>query len=66
MPLHQDPVLGYRVGTPYASRVYDAAPAPKNKVSLQGPLTKVYSLSNIYEIKYVKWDWKLQTWVPYV
>ena len=29
MPSHQDPVLGYRVCAPYASRVYHAAPAPK-------------------------------------
>ena len=49
MPSHQDPVLGYHVGAPYAARVYDAAPAPKNKVSLQGPLRKVYSISNVYE-----------------
>ena len=62
----QDPVLSRHMGAHDAAHVYDAAPAPKNKVSLQGPLTKVYSLSNIYEIKYVKWDWKLQTWVPYV
>ena len=49
MPSHQDPVLGYRVGAPYAVRVYDAAPAPKNKVLLQGPLRKVYSILNVYE-----------------
>ena len=48
MPSHQDPVLGYRMGAPYAERVYDAAPAPKNKVSLQGPLRKVYSIWNVY------------------
>ena len=53
MPSHQDPVLGYRVGAPYAARVYDAAPAPKNKVSLQGPLRKVYSISNVYELDYI-------------
>ena len=44
----QDPVLSYRVGAHDAARVYDAAPAPKNKVSLQGPLRKVYSISNVY------------------
>ena len=52
MLLHQDPVLGYRVGAPYAVRVYDAAPAPKNKVPLQGPLRKVYSISNVYGSTY--------------
>ena len=52
MPLHQDPVLGYRVGVPYAARVYDAVPAPKNMVSLQGPLRKVYSISNVYATKH--------------
>ena len=48
MPSHQDPVLGYRMGAPYTARVYDATPAPKNKVSLQGPIRKVYSISNVY------------------
>ena len=46
----QDPVLGYHVGAPYAMRVYDAAPDPRNRVSLQGPLRKVYSISKVYEI----------------
>ena len=46
--LLQDPVLGYHVGAPYAARVYDAAPAPRNQVSLQRPLRKVYSISNVY------------------
>ena len=48
MSSHQDPVLGYRVGAPYTARVYDAAPTPKNKVSMQFPLRKVYSISNVY------------------
>ena len=38
------------MGAPYAVRVYDAAPAPKNKVLLQGPLRKVYSISNVYAL----------------
>ena len=44
----QDPVLGYHVAAPYAARVYDAAPAPKNQVSLQGHLRKVHSISKVY------------------
>ena len=48
MALLQDPVLGYHVCTPYAARVYDAAPAPRNRVLLQGPLRKVYSISKVY------------------
>ena len=48
MALLQDPVLGYRVGAHEAACVYHAAPAPKNKISLQGPLRKVYSISNVY------------------
>ena len=48
MPLLQDPVLSYCVGAHDAVRVYDAAHAPKNKVSLQGPIRKVYSISNVY------------------
>ena len=48
MALLQDPILGYRVGAHDAARVYDAAHAPKNKVSLQGPLRKVYSILNVY------------------
>ena len=46
----RDPVLSHCVGAHDATRVYDAAPAPKNKVSLQGPLRKVYSISNVYDI----------------
>ena len=45
----QDPVLGYHVGAPYAARVYDAAPAPKKVVTLQGPLRKVYSILKVYD-----------------
>ena len=44
----QNPLLGYHVGAHDAARVYDAAHAPKNKVLLQGPLRKVYSISNVY------------------
>ena len=50
MALVQDPFLGYRVGALNAARVYDAAhvydtvPAGKKRVSLQGPLRKVYSI----------------------
>jgi hypothetical protein len=36
------------VGAHDAARVYDAAPATKNKVSLQGYLRKVYSISTVY------------------
>ena len=49
MALLQDPVLGYCVGVPYAGRVYDAVPAPKKRVSLQGPLRKVYSILKVYD-----------------
>ena len=47
------------MGAHDAARVYDAAPAPKNKVSLQGPLRKVYSISNVYEEFYQKFPIKL-------
>ena len=47
--LLQDPVLGYRLGAHDAARVYNAAPSPKNKVLLQGPLWKVYSISKVYD-----------------
>ena len=50
----QDPVLGYYVRAPYAARVYDAAPTPRNQVSLQGPLRKVYSISKVYDYNLVK------------
>ena len=46
----QDPVLSYRVGAPYAARVYDAAPAPQNRALLQGPLKKVYSILKVYAV----------------
>ena len=49
MALLQDLVLGYRVGASYAARVYDAVPAPKKRVSLQGPLRKVYSILKVYD-----------------
>ena len=55
----QDPVLGYQVGAPYAACVYDAAPAPRNRVSLQGPLWKVYSTLNVYVEFYQKFPIKL-------
>ena len=44
MVLLQDPVLGYRMGAPYAAGVYEATPAGKKMVLLQGPLRKVYSI----------------------
>ena len=49
MALLQDLLLGYLMGTHDAAHVYDAAHAPKNKVLLQGPLRKVYSILNVYE-----------------
>ena len=45
------------MGASYAARVYEAA--PNNKVSLQGPLRKVYSISNVYEEFYQKFPIKL-------
>ena len=50
----QDPVLSYHVGANDAAPVNDATPAPKNKVSLQGPLRKVYSISNVYGVVLAK------------
>ena len=39
---------GFRPLRGRAWRVYDAVPASKNKVSLQGYLRKVYSISTVY------------------
>jgi hypothetical protein len=47
----KDPVLRRRMGAHDAARVYDAAPTGKNKVSLQGPLRKVY-LYKVYDFGY--------------
>ena len=47
------PFLGYRLGA------HDAAPSLKNKVSLQGPLRKVHSISNVYVEFYQKFPIKL-------
>ena len=45
----RDPVLGSRVRVHDAALSYNAAPAPKNKVSLQGYSRKVYSISTVYD-----------------
>ena len=42
--LLQDPLLGHCMGAHDASRTHDAVHPGKNKVSLQGPLRKVYSI----------------------
>ena len=57
--LLQELVLGYRLGAHDTVRVYNAAPSPKNKVLLQGPLWKVYSTLNVYVECYQKFPIKL-------
>ena len=42
--MHQDPVLGYRMGAQYAARVYDAAPARKKRFPLQRHSRNLYSI----------------------
>ena len=46
----RDPVLGSGMRAHDAALSYDAAPAPKNKVSLQGYLRKVYSILKVYAL----------------
>ena len=42
-PFAQDPLLGYRAGAHDATLSYNAVPASKNNVSLQGSLRKKYT-----------------------
>ena len=55
----QDPLLAYHTGAHDTTLSYDAAPASKNKVSLQGSLRKVHSISNVYVEFYQKFPIKL-------